>query len=571
VDLNPLLRNPEAGRHLNHFEHFIHRYGYFVVLSVAVLSVGLISSKVYLYGDDLVYYQFNSGGIKHFISYHIYNYMHNNGRAIVHLLASIFLRWNMHIWKFSIALMIGGLIFFGMSILYGQNGHVSSSANKSDHAWHKLYASMIFLAGIAFLDITVTRQSVYWLTGSFNYVYPMLLLFAYWSMLVRVDSKNYFNFFLPILAFLSAATVEQASLMAFGLTVLEVSYNKLILKKKISRLHILALVFSALGMISVIIAPGVFFRADHTQSPVEGFLPLLKYNIEIQSANFLFSRETAPYLLFSIVSALGIIYKQRSQLSIKPEWLLRFLISACGIGLLCWIWQFSFRKPITNIYEGSHMYFSYKEMFLFLYIGVCIFSLLFYSAVIVMKNNLIKNATTPLLALILGIGSQAMMIISPVYGARNLLSLIIMLCLYTAALLPYLDILFIPYILAIIFAIIYNQLWLILILIGFIIVKHYFLPASRQILIFTGYLCIILIGGFVMLKSYYGYAANAKVYKNNLAIAVDYVEKNQKGELIQNRLPYEMYSWNMPYEAPYYADFYKQYLRAKQDTIIVWN
>jgi hypothetical protein len=568
---NPLLRNSEAERHLNYFEQFVHKYGYMAVLCAAVLSVCLISSKVYLYGDDLVYYQFSSGGTNLFISSHIYNYMHNNGRAIVHILASIFLGWDMHIWELTIALMIGGLIFFGLFIIYGQNGHISSAENKPDHSWHKLYASMIFFAGIAFLDIAITRQSVYWLTGSFNYVYPMLMLFAYWAMLIRIDSKNKFNFLLPVLAFLSAATVEQASLMAFGLTVLDISYKKLIIKKKISRLHILALVFSTIGMISVISAPGVFFRTAHTVAPVEGFLPLFKHNIKIQGANFLFSREMAPYLLFSIITAIGIVYKCKSQSSIKSAWLRRFLFSACSIGLICWAWQFAFGKPITDISEGSNIDFSYKELILFLYIGACIFFLLFYSAVIVIKNDLIKNATIPLFALILGVGSQTMMIISPIYGPRNLLSLIIMLCLYTAALLPYLDILFVPFILAVILAIIYKQLWLILILIGFIIVKQCVLPASRQISIFTCYLCIILIGGLVMLKSYYGYAANAKVYENNLAIAADYVEKNQKGELIQNRLPYEMYAWNMPYETAYYIDFYKLFIGTKQDTKIIWN
>lgn len=100
----------------------------------------------------------------------------------------------------------------------------------------------VFFFGILMLNIFVIRQSVYWTTGSFNYVYPLFLLFWYWHVLLKNSKENFKGkklFFTSILAFFASATVEQGGMMAFGLTVLFFLYkffdnskNKIILRGK---------------------------------------------------------------------------------------------------------------------------------------------------------------------------------------------------------------------------------------------------------------------------------------------------------------------------------------------------
>ena len=116
------------------------------------------------------------------------------------------------------------------------------------------------------LHIDVVRQSVYWVTGSFNYVYPTFMLFWYMYELFK-NFKSDFNknlFSLVILAFFATATVEQAGMMSFGTTVLLLIYS--FIKNKKSDIKgcykkiIIVLLASALGLASVILAPSQFIR-----------------------------------------------------------------------------------------------------------------------------------------------------------------------------------------------------------------------------------------------------------------------------------------------------------------------
>ena len=84
------------------------------------------------------------------------------------------------------------------------------------------------------LDIFVIRQSVYWITGSFNYVYPLFMLFWYWHVLLKYSNENFKGnklFFTSILSFFASATVEQGGMMVFGLTTIFFLYKIFINKK----------------------------------------------------------------------------------------------------------------------------------------------------------------------------------------------------------------------------------------------------------------------------------------------------------------------------------------------------
>ena len=73
------------------------------------------------------------------------------------------------------------------------------------------------------LNINVIRQSFYWITGSFNYIYPLFMLFWYWYVLLKFSKDNFKGkklLLTSILSFFASATVEQGGIMAFGLTVL---------------------------------------------------------------------------------------------------------------------------------------------------------------------------------------------------------------------------------------------------------------------------------------------------------------------------------------------------------------
>ncbi|MBC7960121.1 MAG: hypothetical protein H7X94_09660 [Vallitaleaceae bacterium] len=542
---------------------FIERKGVTLLVGIVILMTGLITMNVHLYGDDFFYARFTKVDFDYFISKHIEHYYRANGRVIVHLLATLFLGWNLWIWRVFNAIVLGGFVLFGSKIIAG-----SMKTEKQYGNW----AAFLIAISIAFFNIAMTRQSVYWLTGSFNYVYPLLMLFIYWYLLNRFQNHRKLFWVIPIMAFLSAATVEQVSLMSVGLTILTIFEVWFIRKQKPSRIVIVSLVASILGMLTVVLAPSVFLRASIENAPVVGFIALLKYNIKIQGTTFLFSRIMLPYLLFAVVSALGIVWKYRDQKTFKGLVINRLLGLYGGSALLCWFWQMTSRLASVNYLEAS-----YFQLLFYLFIGGGIVLVLLYASILVYLNKTITTPFLPLIAITLCFGSQFMMLISPVYGERNLFAAVMMLILYFAALLPGFNKTWLPVVLGGMICYMFNKPWLLpLVMVAAILC----VPEHRAELkdsfrfkcgIAVAYICITLVATLTMTESMVGYANNAKVYEENIATAQEFISNNEEGQLTQTPLPNKWYGWVMSYENPYYTPYYNLYLEIKQDSEINWQ
>ena len=221
------------------------------------------------------------------------------------------------------------------------------------------------------LDIYVIRQSVYWVTGSFNYVYPLFMLLWYWYVLFKFSNDNFKGkklLLISILAFFASATVEQCGMMAFGLTVLFFLY-RFIINKKTGNLNsgqsilapIIILICSLVGIVSVICSPAQFIR----------------FGLEAKES-------------FSIIDSIknGTVFLKNVFLNLyKPHLILL---------LLTLVLSFITIKKSKNLNK--------KQIFI---LGS---------------------------SFILGTGSQIMMLVSPVYGERNTIFFAIMIVLFTATL-----------------------------------------------------------------------------------------------------------------------------------------
>lgn len=227
------------------------------------------------------------------------------------------------------------------------------------------------------LNINVIRQSVYWITGSFNYVYPLFMLFWYWYVLLKFSKDNFKGkklLLASILAFFASATVEQGGMISFGLTVLFFLYKFIINKRNknvMTRRSILAptviLICSLIGVVTVICSPAQFIR----------------FGLE--------SKEN-----FNITTS----FKN-------------------GINFLIYV------------FINSRLYKPHIILLLFT---------VFLSFITIKKSNKLSCAEIFILvsAVISGTGSQIMMLVSPVFGERNTLFGIFMIILFTALLISHL-------------------------------------------------------------------------------------------------------------------------------------
>ena len=379
----------------------------YILIPIIFVSFLLININVVYFGDDYYYLTFRDLEISEYFTRLAEHYCKDNGRFIVHMLATIFLKLPMPFWQVLNSLMLTGICYFAAKIL--------TNDNKNNLP---LLISIMFLF-ISFLDISITRQSTYWLTGSFNYIYPIFLLFIYWFCLTKIDNKNFFIAAI-IVGLLAAATMEQSGMMAFGLTILTLlskfkNYKELrknhlfnnikdILKQN-NKLVILSIV-TLIGLSSVILAPAQFVRIglEETEQPL--FNRLLT-NSEFLLDNYTKSYNILPYsILFSFFA---ILYAQKNIRDKKTTIIISFSILNIIFNLV----NISiFAQTTSNII---------KILIGFIII-FCYFIASFY-----INKHLYKKLLSPLtIPIILMLGSQGMMLISPVFGPRNLIFGLIM-------------------------------------------------------------------------------------------------------------------------------------------------
>lgn len=531
---------------------FLDKYGLFIIAAIVFMLTAMVNIHVRHYGDDFFYTRFTTGDLEYFFARHVDHYLHANGRLIVHVLATLFLGIPIYVWSFVNSFMMAGIVYFGAKI-------ANDVENKERL---EIYSAVIIGLFIVLLDPSITRQSIYWLTGSFNYLYPMFLLLFYWYMLRRAIKQNRITWFVVGLAFLSAATVEQSSLMTFGLTFLTLIEIKWMQKKRVDKIFFAALMVTLFGVITVLFAPGVFERVAVEEHPTNDLISLIKYNVITQGNSFIYSKIMAPYNLLAMITALGVILNERRYLFSKWKWI-EIIGLICAISS-CFGWLY-IMSPGVNIKTNNQFMLLLSTGYIYV---------LVYAAFLVLKHRLISYQTLPILTLILCFGSQIMLLISPVYGPRNLLFAIFMLALYTASLMPKLNLRGISLIGAFGFCMLFNFWILSVPIIAFLFIfsgdynkKLNYVKTG----VVLGYSTIAIVSLTVFIPTIKGYSSNAFIFDKNLKLAEVYRSENLGGELIQYKLPKEMYAWVMPYHNPYYERYYNLYLGRHQKEEIEWQ
>lgn len=368
-----------------------------IYLLLTFLSFFAININVNYFGDDFSYLKWTKLSAVEYLERVGKHYIYTNGRTIVHVLDSLFLKLNPIFWAIFNSLMLVGICYFAAKIIVRKN------ENKMPLA----FSVMFFFVSI--LDILVTRQSVYWITGSFNYVYPICMFFIYWYYLIKIDESKK-NFICAIIfGILGSASVEQMGMMTFGITVLtmlsKVKSIKEITKKdgikelfqKNKRIAWMLIITFA-GLASVLLAPGQFVRIN--QESKYSRLYILFASTRWLMESFTTGDRALIYAIVinAIVALYGIHddkYKSKKVfLSITLNLIATISINLSGIfNLVVWKLIFMLVILLTYVYEIIYLNSKFENKLFSMFIN----------------------------AIILMVGSQFMMVVSNVIGERNLL------------------------------------------------------------------------------------------------------------------------------------------------------
>ena len=366
------------------------------ILTIAVfVSFLFINLNVVWFGDDYYYLRYSKMGWGEYFKAHWAHYLADNGRLIVHLLESFFLRYNLIIWQIVNTFILTGITYFTAKI---------ATFKKQEKMFPTMALSFFLLA---FIDITITRQSVYWVVGTFNYAYPILMLCIYWYCLLNLDNKKYW---VPSIIFgiLSAASVEQCAMMTIGVTVLiliskfdSLKNIKIVLRdnKKLLILLIITIICAA----TVVLAPSQFNRLEIDSEVISG-MESLKYNVKFFLMNYTLIENMKVYYI--LTALIAILYATKDEN--KKRKILMIIFAVINIGLYYINFNRRFEIGVT------------MDLFRLINTGLLLADMM---ALLIYLNFIQKDTwlNTCVIAFILFVGSQAMMLVSPTLGYRNML------------------------------------------------------------------------------------------------------------------------------------------------------
>ena len=229
-----------------------HRFAAEIALFVLVLYG--VSSCVYLNGDDFMYGAFARTGILNNVSSY---YFSGNGRFWINILDSVLLYFD----RFGFIMVLPWIVLAFIVLLSKNIQRIMAGYSDSIKEKELVRVGMVLFCC---LDILCLRETVFWITGMLNYLFPaVLFLWAYLmfqkSRSGELNGRSKIAFYL--LCFFVASSVEQYALMFVGMMTLHHCFD-LIKKRRISNCDGVAYVLSLLGLAVLIFAPGNFVRVD---------------------------------------------------------------------------------------------------------------------------------------------------------------------------------------------------------------------------------------------------------------------------------------------------------------------
>ena len=361
---------------------------YYVITSfVFVIMQYIISINVFLMGDDFMYAVFAKNGIVKSVSQY---YHTGNGRWLLNLIDSVILKFDRFVY---IVILPWMLLLFGV-LCYKI---ITKICKKTNTMLYPLSLLMISL-----LDISITRETIYWITGGVNYLIPAILfLFTVYitlSLREKNDLSKWKKIFLGSICVIACITMEQFALMSLGFMILMLLwdiYNKI----EINKTRIILVVLGVIGICTILFAPGNMVRI--TGSSEEGLsfilriLDLIYFNVQ--------SVQAIRYLIIILLLEGIYLYQHKKKSS-----------------LIAFVDALVLLYPIIIVKTEI-------KMIIFI---VCVLALFFTTCLtyITIKDSEIKSISIVFMVLL--IGSQFIVLVAGIIGFRTSFSTTIIYILF---------------------------------------------------------------------------------------------------------------------------------------------
>ena len=495
-----------------------------IICSVFIVMQYLICLNVYVMGDDYMYGTFSHSGIITSVFSYYYT---GNGRWFINIIDSLCLLFD----RYCFILICPWLLFLLGILMYRL---VSEITGKKDSVI--LAASLILISAI---NVLMGCEVFYWITGSINYLIPALFLLGSMAAVVRMRMENQSKKDIAVcslICIVSCMTMEQYALMSIGWMFLIWSYD-CIKTKRINKTKVIVFLLCTISLATVLFAPANSIRvADAAEKETALFTKVV---------------DLIYYDYYSTVSATFVF----------------IFTSFCSYRLFCE------RKKLSAIITGTN---AIIVLFVFIYpvfsirgaiqLAIAFVSMLLSVSAVVSYLFIRKDKTDGLYTislLIIGIGSQIMLLMTDLWGFRTSLCWIIIYiviiltiiaenadainyavfsCIMCMAVNPYLGILAVM-------------------VTGFIIYRKKTLRYAAVILS----VLTIIIGLSDEVK---GYMRNGQIHRENILSAET---ADQNGIIIIHSYDDMQYGWSSPPFSDFHERYFRNYYRIPDNTSIIYE
>lgn len=470
------------------------------LISLAFLFIGMLVMSMFVTnaGDDFFYASFSNGSFSDFLAAHADHYIHTNGRCIVHVLASVFL-WLPHIiWKIVNALMWTAT---ALNIYKLVNLYVKDTS--------KLRFFMFMLCGgILTIHIEMAKESTLWLTGSFNYTYPLMMFTWYWYLLFTNEKHSTKK--LCIIGFLAAASMEQESVLAVLLT-LGFVYVCFKSRGRLSDKLKKTMIITAVGAATLLLAPGNLTRMGDEIGSSAGTLSNIFGGIDFM-LNYCISSDYMIWLNIVFMTCCALyLYKS-------------------GVKTAAYLLPLEIAALLITNHSGEFEWLGFGYSIIF-----ALSRIYYFAAAGVMSYAYLVRAKNPLIMMGLGFGfvSCAFVVFSPTLGARVVLFAEVMTIMSAAMILAEL------------------------------LKKNTWTCAAVHLL-------VLALSVWNISYITHGFYKNSVMYDENVRLIEEWC-KTQHGELVQKQYRNDAFEHSMPYNSSYHEGRYKEFFGIPSEIRILWE
>lgn len=458
-----------------------------------------ITVFVYLNGDDFMYGTFaHTGLIANVTNY----YFTGNGRYWINILDSALLWFD----RYAFILVLPWIVLAFVVLLAKIVQRLMAGHADQEREQDLIRMGMVLFAC---LDVLCLRETVFWITGMMNYLFPAVVFLLGYLLFLKSRSGELKGMGLALyfaVCLLAASSVEQFALMFIGMMTLHHGHD-LLRKKRIPAYEWCAYSLALAGLAALLLAPGNFVRVDEQSTA----MPSLFENAWTLLSQNTISRVAVPYLLMLSLTAAF----DKEKISSRRMAVNVTVLGGCLIS------------PILD-----------KAIFDMVLIGLLAWQII----MLLIRKGFVPGVW---FLIFVGMGSQGMLLISAIWGFRCMLSMYMVYMLLIGCALYHMDKKCRNCALAAGLLMSFHPALALAFCIGLLAKPDYLKKAVS-----AGLRCAVALAMAALIV---GYAKNAPVHRQNLRNTTEITDNT----IVIQELPNDLYSW---YFVPM-GEFHEAYYR----------